>query len=152
LGLDEPGILADLQAKYPAFGRLFAECLLKDGREVEYAPCRRSIPPQKVSSGGGGFNFAEMRKKAEHNVQIRFPTKARALPGMFEALKAKAKAAKERTEALQRDVKTTYDEFLALDLDVTSLSTADQADYREIMDTLRRQRVPLEFRRRSIIL
>jgi hypothetical protein len=55
---------------------------------------------------------------------------------------------REFQEALQRDVKTTYDEFLALDLDVTSpiYRRPGGVPGNYGYAPLRRQRVPLEYR------
>jgi hypothetical protein len=151
--VEEPGMLADLQAKYPALGKILTEVLKRLGYPVEYAPKRRPGKVKFVTGAAGAKAFREARARAKRASSA--PNDSRigsrpvlprrqVQPGTFEALKAKAREVQAKTAAATAGIKTLYDEFLALDIDVTALSPEDQKEYAAIMDSLRKQRVSLE--------
>ena len=61
----------------------------------------------------------------------------------MEALRKRAKEVVERQRQLQ-EVDALYDKWKALDVDVTTLSPADQLEYQCVMDSLRKRRAAIE--------
>jgi hypothetical protein len=120
--LRQRGMLSDLQGKFPLFGQTLTGGLLTLGYNVKWSP---KVQEEKQKTR----RIQSPRSESRVCVRGEEPP-----PGTVIV----------EAQALRDEIKATYDEFKRLNVDPTTVSPADREKYRYIMDTVRRQRVPLE--------